>query len=338
MVAALGLGAASAQGLGAAMARCDDGARWVELSNKISAYRLFASANRYIGPDEDKPVAALYRIAEMDPYSRMWTTEGVGWHLGTCWLREGKDHLFKADEVIPASAIPLLTGACLALAEAALAGVVNGDLTSMLAQFRERRHELCPDGFEDLALEALGLMAITLYPHVPRAIEDLLRESEDLAFFWHGVGRGLYFSPLGMLPVGAARRWLMKECQTLSRSDLGNENALSGFAWATTLVNMHSPEVLERCAEDLGAAASTAAFQNGVASAISFWLAAAPGQSLPDSIAGYYPKQPAAFDDAFATPARLANRQHPTEEKTQRLTKLFRYPGSNQAWDLSESG
>jgi hypothetical protein len=262
---AVRIGAASAEGMAALVGGLIDPARLLELSNKLTAYRLFASADRLLR-ETGCLASALRHIGSLDSYSRLWITEGFGWYSVKCGQVRRLDPALQCQ-----SLIPLHTGAGLALAHSALESHRRGAGT-VLDTFRRACAEMSVPGYEGACFEALGLVTITLYPQLARNIEAELAGPEETAYFWHGVGRGLYFCPLSFVPVPAARRWLVEGSQCLPAGPAGRENILAGLAWATTLLNIRNPEVLACSIRDLDKLAAPGdSFGNGIASAIMVW-------------------------------------------------------------------
>jgi hypothetical protein len=242
-------------------------ARWLELSNKLTAYRIFAASDGVLA--QGALGAVLGSVGGLDPYRRLWLTEGIGWYWAD--RHRGDDGPF-FDGASRHALIPLHTGTGLALAQAALHGVQKENIEAALAAFWDRCDLVSVPGYRDAAVEALGLVTINLYPDLIPEIDRAWRRREDYALFWHGAGRGAYFSPLTFVPLSGSRRRVFGSLFRMPSTDEGRENVLAGFAWATTLVNVQHPEVLDCCREDLGSElASSAALRNGAAAALAVW-------------------------------------------------------------------
>jgi hypothetical protein len=93
-----------------------------------------------------------------------------------------------------------------------------------------------------------------------------------LSYFWHGVGRGLYFLPINALPCSSSTERAIGMAHDEPPHTLGRSNALGGLAWAVTLVNIRHPAVLEvflqQCDE---AMVGDDAFSTGVSTALMIW-------------------------------------------------------------------
>jgi len=318
---AMRMGAASAQGIGAAVCGLVDSARWIELSNKLTTYRLFASADVLL-PDIGQLPAVMQRLCGHEPYSRIWVTEGLGWYYAD---RTG----CQLDPALPRhSLIPLHTGVGLALAQRAFKSCDGGSFAAVLDRFRKACGQVCVPGYEGAVFEAVGLVTITLYPELVREIEEALSGTEEAAYFWHGVGRGLYFSALSFVPTRGARRWAAAASQQMPLSSLGRENALAGLAWATTLVNIRNPEVLACCVRDLGdLAVSRGTFGNGVGSAMVIWRETSPrNEYLLERWWRFRPRDvdPIVWERAIVGPALDALRWYETVKGRNIWGKFFR--------------
>jgi hypothetical protein len=90
-------------------------------------------------------------------------------------------------------------------------------------------------------------------------------------YFWHGVGRGLYFAPTHALPNSGSHRRAFEKAWREPPDEAGRRNATAGLAWALTLVNLRHPEILAGALRRSGDIGSAEAFANGVASAAVVW-------------------------------------------------------------------
>jgi hypothetical protein len=321
------IGAASAEGIAALVAAFIDPARLLEFSNKLTAYRLFASADGLLR-ETGCLVSALRCISSRDTYSRLWVTEGLGWYSVMC------DQARWLDPALPPqSLIPLHTGAGLALARNALESY-RGEIGTVLDKFRWACTELRVPGYDGACFEALGFVTITLYPQLTRDIEAGFSRPEESAYFWHGVGRGLYFCPLSFVPVPTARRRLVEGSQRLPLAPEGRENILAGLAWATTLVNIRNPEVLACSICDLGKLASPGdSFSNGVTSAMMVWRESSPDDRCLERWRRQTPQVPTTlWDRCVAQPARDALRFYETVRTHALWGNLFRVQNFEQ-WE-----
>jgi hypothetical protein len=225
--------------------------------------------------------------------------------------------------------LPLHTGAGLAFAERALQSAPDSGVGTATVRFWQECQEIAASGYAEPMFEALGLVTITLYP---RLIGQMDRQLADLhpnlgAYFWHGVGRGLYFSPFSFIPLPATYRMLAERSQRLTSSVVGRANALAGLAWATTLVNLRHPAILANHAEELSQwIERDGAFLNGVESALIVWQSIVPGDPHLERVQHFQPGTSAAtefWERSFGR-AAAASRVSPAVHSSGQLGSMFR--------------
>jgi len=209
-----------------------------ELANKVEAFQQFRQAE----PGDPS----------RDPYQALWSFEGLGYaHAERAWTGPRPPRgLLVAPGVPRHLQIPFHTGMGLCFA------------TRLLTLWREPRAagwrgalegvlDLCAanasPGLEEAAREALGLAVRNLHPDLMTATDRQLREigEERVGSFWHGVGRGLYFSPTRAVPSRESWAWALAEARSEPPDELGQWNAVAGLVWAMTLVNLRHPRILE---------------------------------------------------------------------------------------------
>ena len=72
--------------------------------------------------------------------------------------------------------------------------------------------------------------------------------------------------------------------------ELGRRNAVAGFAWAMTLVNLRQPEIVAAFLRRLGAKVAVSdAFANAVFSALAVWQCCAPHDSCARAFCDHLP-------------------------------------------------
>jgi hypothetical protein len=260
---------------------------WQELQNKLQAFALFehVDVTLHLSSGSDLPLAALVAQAEaLGPYLAVWALEGLGWYYTeTSWTYTGTpQHLLTADHVWalpPRSLIPLHTGMGLSLADRLFATLTPqspaADINTVLQQFIALCQHNAREGYSGAAVEALGLITRLRCPQlVPVVDRQLLAIAPDIVgYFWHGVGRGLYFLPLNALPCASSSWRAVEMARGEAPHALGRLNALAGLVWAVTLVNIRHPEILEVFLQQHGNALSANdAFANGVSSALLIWF------------------------------------------------------------------
>jgi hypothetical protein len=285
----------------------------LELIDKLEAFELFQSAR-------GKPDLEIARAWRLDPWSRLWVLEGVGYSLG---LAGGA--LPSAD---PAALIPLGTGLGLGLAARSLNGLRAGSLAGGLRAFAACCRDATPPGLAGAAFEGLGLavrtLVPTLAPGIGRALADLDRGLEGL--FWHGVGRALFFVPTNILPLGDPSGRAVDKAWREPPCDSGRRNALAGLGWAMTLVGLRHPRALDDflfCHAD-GIPAPDA-FSHGVAAAVQVWARSAGRDELLDRFLSHPSVAPGIWDAWVRHPCERALVEiFPVLERGGQWEELFR--------------
>jgi hypothetical protein len=273
-----------------------------ELQNKLEAFCLFEYIDYALHLDSSGPLSLsqlVARAARLDSYFSVWATEGIGHYFADAYLTDNSSPhslMSRPDslEVPRSSLVALNAGLGLALAEWLLetANREQHVHRHMLTAFVELCLSNCSPGYEGVGFEALGLAARTLYPHLISAIDSHLscHDPDLLEYFWHGVGRALYFSPTQFLPFCSEPWHGLEMCLQEPGHPLGRRNAVAGFVWALTLVNVRHPEIvaefLDRNATHIP---EPEAFVNGLCSALLIWSDAQPGQRNVDEFIDYQP-------------------------------------------------
>jgi hypothetical protein len=314
------------------------GLEWLELANKLEAFEHFQQAPDRVAltPGTGLPLEEqLRRASALGAYRSVWATEGLGYaRAQSAWAAGPPRRLLADDRLasLPARAIvPLHTGAALSFAGRLLDDSQDrsaGGLGSWLALWADNARP----GYRDLVIEALGLVARNLYPHRVWRLGELLRANAPGLdeYFWHGVGRGLYFAPTHAMPWSGAIGRAFDKAWREPPHEAGRRNATAGLAWALTLVNVRNPEVLAsvlwRHGGEIG---STEAFADGVAAAVLIWYDAVGHDRYLAELLGYRPESrpglPALWRDLVLASCETALQQtYPTLQQSGGLTALFR--------------
>ncbi|HEV7892443.1 MAG TPA: hypothetical protein VGP08_17495 [Pyrinomonadaceae bacterium] len=317
-----------------------------ELGNKLEAYDLFENVDSALGldADDDEPLASL--VAEtrrLEGYRAVWATEGLGhYHAERRWERSGEpSRLLSGDgaDAPPAWALTALhAGVGLSLAGRLLADTGPRSSDAEIRDVLRRYVGLCRDnsvrGYAGAAYEALGLAARSLHPHAVPAIDRELQKIDErlVAYFWHGVGRGIYFAPTNFLPLNSSPWRAVAMTRREPPHELGRLNALAGLVWAVTLVNIRQPEILEafvtRHRDELSRGD---ALSNGVASAVMVWRDLTGGDAYLDCLCRHRPAASERalaelWDEGVARPCGDAlHHFYPVVKANGRLGGLFRY-------------
>jgi len=269
-----------------------------EFRNKLQAFYYFQHVDSVLGLPSD-PTFTLSQTIEktytLGPVLSVWATEGLGHYYTRLQLQGSRfprnilsDN--DAKDLPRPSLIPLHAGMGLALAESLLGRELDpGNLAN---QFLQLCRTNARPGHAGAAIEALGLVARTLHPElIPLLDREFAKRDEDLlAYFWHGVGRGTYFTAIDFLPSQG-----YKMCAQESPHALARSNAVAGYVWALVLVNIRQPEVLAAFLRQADLSASDAIF-NGIFSALVIWLESAPQDT---SVKTFYDYDSGCLDSAL---------------------------------------
>jgi hypothetical protein len=308
----------------------DGYAVWSELQNKIEAFSLFEYADSELGVAGNPGVPLhelVSRAFQLGPYRSVWAMEGLGYCYAGLHSHGGLFCEDKTSRLPAASLVPLHTGMGLAFAQRVLesmSGNQSRDFT-LLDKFAQLCRDNSQNGYAGAAFEALGLVTRNLYPHLVPVVDAYLSQSEVfLAYFWHGIGRGIYFNPVNLLPFCGAPWNAVEMCRLEPQHEIGRHNAVAGMAWALTLVNIRQPEILATFLRYRGRdAACDEAFANGMRSGLAVWRMASPDDHYLDVLRSYVP------DNANASLAALWDRC--VTQSCQQALSYQRAPGPETA-------
>ncbi|MCP4902021.1 MAG: hypothetical protein GY906_34075 [bacterium] len=314
--------------------------RWEEFAAKLRTLSLFSHTQTLLGilDDSDLELAELIRRTEILALDdRPWAVEGIGQYCAERCNQFGSSfrNLLR-DEDLPNWSIGVLhTGVGIALAENCLRGVATRAQKTEIDVRIERFVTLCREaarpGYVGMAVECLGFVSRFLHPRViPFIDKALLPQNNGLsAFFWHGVGRAIYFLPSNLSPRRSApwRAFELASCEAPDPRTLDNMTA--GLAWPFLLVNWRRPEILESVLSYHGKVlACSNAFSSGLSAAMIMWLECTDGAS---DIRNLLQHQPATDNDLWHHLIRRPCEEaievtYPKLTADNRLDALFRFP------------
>ena len=226
--------------------------------------------------DGGEHVRACYRL---DPFEALWAVEGFG-HQYADAINEAEydtQKLLNREERLtwPKESMAMLhAGMGLAFAKKCFRfGLWNQPDDQTLLGAVERCLRWCRvnahSDYWGAAVESIGLyirfpLETALLGRIAGCISTI--DKEAVPYFWHGVGRAMYFAPVyflhGMDPV-------MRVVKQSGLDDIERQNILSGLAWAITLVNMNDPQVVVEKWRHYGSHLTRdGGFSNGVLSAL----------------------------------------------------------------------
>jgi hypothetical protein len=326
----------------------DSSATLQEFTNKLYVIQLVAQVETRLGLDKagDTPLTDLVARAEtLDTFARLWAIEGLGnYYAERSWDRTpGTDpHDLLTDPSaadLPSSSLTMLhAGIGMSFANRLLRNLGSAPSPGAVREAVVRFAGLCRGssrpGYAGAALESLGLATRTLYPEFVALVDRELPAVDPslVGYFWHGVGRAVYFDPTTLLPSFNAPWRSIAKLAHDTPDEHAHFNALSGFSWAVTVVNMRTPEVMEAVLRHHGTTlAQSPAFTNGVSSVLMMRYDTTPDDSHLQPFLAHEPSMAdptvvAAWNTLITQPGTDAlNRTYPALLRASRLEELFHY-------------
>jgi hypothetical protein len=234
------------------------GAGFQELGGKLVAYYLVrlraqpqaARGNR----DLTSLVADVYRG---DPRHIAFLLERLCYDFVKRYWRAGEEprHLLDGKEArwLPEQSLILLhAGLGMALAEHLLAPLhpddADGTFDAALDRFAELVKDNARPEFAAVPFEAMGVMVRRFLPGLHGAVSArlLARDTCLAAYYWHGAGRAIYFLPGFFLPSPGVVRGGLEACRREPPERCFRLDALAGFCFASTMINLRHPELVAR--------------------------------------------------------------------------------------------
>jgi hypothetical protein len=317
-----------------------------EFANKLYIISLVTQIHEQLGLDDksNEPLTKLVeKVAVMETFPRLWATEGLGNYYGDRALERsgGFDPSALLTDAATAALPPwsltmLHAGIGMSFAKDVLAKLEPTsspmEVRAGIARFAALCRNSSRAGYAGAAIESLGLATRTLYPNLISLIDKEIPEVDPSihGYFWHGAGRAMYFDPMNMLPPVNAPWRAIKRLDKEAPHPLAFKNALSGLAWAITVVNMRDPQVMEtflRHHADL--AAANDGFTNGVTSSLMMRYDTTRDDAKIAPFVHYRPSDPAVANSwrtLITTPCEQALRVTYAELSQRRaLEELFHY-------------
>jgi len=334
-----------------------------ELADKGTVYGLVRGGGLLLGtpwsgfpPPVDRLLARAYRLGD---FPALWAVEGLGHDVAAAYLARRRRPSFlvpsrRGGGELPAESLLMLhAGLGLAVAEKRLDGASATGPPAALERRVEtvvrESSELSRPGYRGAALESLGLVSGLFHPTLVSRVDLALGRLEPRVrgFYWHGVGRSLYFRPTGFAP--GAYPLAFNTARRIAPDRSAFLNLAAGLAWGATLVNQRSPWLLEELVAGLVAgfgagfrgggersAVWEPGFANGVASAVVMRADTTPGADFIAALCEHRPaaRHRAAWHRLVAEPCRLGLESWlPRLRQRRRLGEVFRYhPPGSRSW------
>lgn len=333
---------------------------WQELRNNYEVFNLVKNVKSLLNIPEEGEDFDLGKLIEdayrLGAYPDLWAVEGLGhdyamrfyplWGQGKPVRGIMTDAL---DGALPSKSLTMMhAGLGLAFAEQLMRQITpyssTGDVQRVLCEFVTLVKNNSRLGYEGAAYESLGLVTRFWHSQMVRIVDQNLLdiEPELVSYFWHGVGRAHYFLPIYFVP-GLLSPWLAIEREAPHESALCNMTA--GLAWATTIVNIRQPKILENFLKyQYDRISKPEAFTNGVMSTVIMGIDITPGDVYITSFLQYEPsssdqRSAERWAKAVAHPANEAvHRIHPVLKKHGRLGEIFHYQDLEQLAARLEAG
>src|SRR5262249_1664305 len=196
--------------------------------------------------------------------------------------------------------------------------------------------------YEGAAYESLGLVTRFWHSQMVPVVDQHLRyvEPNAVGYFWHGVGRSLYFFPLYFVP-GLLSAWRAVEQEP--PDEVARLNMIAGLTWATTLVDVRQPQIMENVLKYYGDIVSnTPAFTNGVMSALIMAIDITPNDFYINQFLRHTPADAQVaelWNTLVGGPANQAvHRIYPALKRHNCLGEVFHYKGLSALAEQLESG
>jgi hypothetical protein len=255
-----------------------------ECADKLRVLRDFEDPASALGPlSEEVSLRGLVEAAyRRIPDDAVWVTEGLACLLADR-LRSGDGSCDSVAvrrllaDLPPAARVPAHAGVGLSISWGRLVelrwardpvAVRRG-----LERFVREAEASALEGSVETVLDSLGFAARLLFPgQVPRIAPELEAADERLPyFFWHGLGRALYFTPASFVPRTDSAWRAVCRARSEPPCPAARDHALEGLAWPLLMVHVRAPEVVARLLERHGELAESVPFRRGMEAAIGVW-------------------------------------------------------------------
>jgi hypothetical protein len=328
---------------------------WDELVNNIEVFTLVKNVSKLlqIPPDaQDFDLGQLIEAAyALGQFPDLWAVEGLGHDYAMTFWGKGKPIrgilCDKRAKALPDKSLTMMhAGMGLAFAEQLMNTVTPYstalEIQKVLGEFVTLVRDNSRKGYEGAVYESLGLVTRFWHSEMVGAIDRHMQsvEPEAVTYFWHGVGRALYFLPAYFVP-GLSSAWGAAEREP--PYELAFVNTIAGLTWATTLVDVRRPQIMGTILKYYGDVVSkTPAFTNGVMSALIMGTDVTPDDFYINHFLKHRPSDPHVaelWEKLVGGPARQAVYcVYPVLKKHERLGEVFHY---QNLWELAtglESG
>jgi hypothetical protein len=314
-----------------------------ECRNKCRIMTLVQGLTSYMAPDGSTTLESIVeKCYAIGDFPALWAVEGAGkdlaeWHMKRSPTPTRMLIDVQLDPKWNKSLLMLHAGIGLGFARYWIEPLKPDCPKEELRKAVVETIRLCKvnsrPGYAGAAIESLGLVSRFIHngPFCKR-VHEVLTESEpdSVGYFWRGCGRSLYFGPKNFMPG------FSKPCRAIDSSteEAPNEECrqglLSGIAWALTVVNMETPEVMEWVLANLDDYfGSNPGYASGVTSSVVMRWDTTPGFSLVTQFRNNKPADPKVAElwkkHVTAPMAFAIDVAHPVLEANSRLDEVFHF-------------
>lgn len=316
-----------------------------ELLNKGEIFTLVAAVAPLIGEPRQGPLPLPQLVAKayaLGDFFSLWAIEGLGHDYGDSFWNQGvRPRGILSPEVtkdLPSGSLPMLNaGIGLSMART-IFGELRWDtpaaeIRRMVAEIARLDRENALPGYVGAAYENLGLSTRLLRPTMVPAVDQAIREvaPEVRGYFWHGVGRMIYFWLSNFLPCSDWQIFQMAWRE--APDEEARLNAWAGAAWGYVLVNQRQPRITAELligphGEEL---AQNGGFANGVASSMMMRFDTTPDAPFIEAFIRYKPgrsngRLTELWDRLVRIPSETAlNAYYPVIQRHGRIGDIFQY-------------
>jgi len=317
-----------------------------ELLNKAEVFTLVPAVAPLIGEPLKGPLPPLPQLVAnayaLGDFFSLWAIEGLGHDYGNSFWKQGvRPHGILSPEVardLPSGSLPMLNaGIGLSMARTIFDGLrwdtPAAEIRRMVAEIVRLDRDNALPGYTGAAYENLGLTTRTLRPTMVSAVDQAIREvaPQVRGYFWHGVGRSIYFWFSNFLPCSDWQIFQMARRE--APDEEARLNAWAGAAWGYVLVNQRQPRITAELligphGEEL---AQNGGFVNGVASSMMMRFDTTPDAPFIQEFIRYRPegsngRLTELWDRLVRIPSETAlNVYYPVIQRHGRMGDIFQY-------------
>jgi hypothetical protein len=319
---------------------------WRNAMNTAEIIRMVVNVGTTLGFEGERvPLRELVeRCYATGTFPSVWLVEGLGHYYADLWYERNetpKDVLTDPQlHDLPAKSMTMLhAGIGLSFAHQTLLKVAPNSSHEEYRKAVSHIVELCKQssrpGYTGAALESIGLVArnfhgLTVMKAVHRALAEV--DPDSVGYLFRGAGRAVYFSAPNFIPGWRTPWRAMALTQQEPSDEQGRRNMRAGFAWASTVVNMRHPIIMETILKHHGAELSADdAFSNGVMSSLMMRYDTSPDDPYVERFCNYRPASSDAkvvewWNRLVKGPAEKALQEYyPVLQETNHLEEVFRY-------------